>query len=82
MPGRPTAHSLPRMKTAMARNDPEETELLRILHQEFAELRSHIDRLLRAALDPQIPLDERAAAVAGLRDLARFAAARERLRSS
>ena len=70
------------MKKSLAENDPEETELLQILHHEFADLRTHIDRLLRAALDGHLELDERAGAVAALRDLARFAAARDRLRTS
>ena len=68
------------MKVGMAENDPGETELLAILHNEFGELRSHVDRLLRAALDTARPYDERAWAVAGIRDLAEFARALERLR--
>jgi len=69
------------MKSAMAENEPEEAQLLQILHNEFAELRAHVDRLLRAALDTRVGFEERAEAVAGIRDLARFAQARERLRS-
>ena len=66
----------------MVQNEQEETELLQILHQEFAELRSHVDRLLRGSLDTALGVEERAAAVACIRDLARFAAARDRLRAS
>ena len=65
----------------MAENDPGEAELLQILHQEFGELRAHVDRLLRTALDTARSAEERSWAVAGIRDLARFAAALERLRS-
>ena len=71
------------MKVGMvAENDPGETELLAILHNEFGELRSHVDRLLRVALDTQRPYDDRAWAVAAIRDLAQFAAALERMRQS
>ena len=70
------------MKVGMAENDPGETELLAILHDEFGELRSHVDRLLRTALDTARTFDERASAVAGIRDLAQFASALERMRQS
>lgn len=70
------------MKSCTSDSDPRETRLLEILHGEFAELRAHVDRLLRAALDTTLGLEARAEAVAGLQDLARFAAARERLRAS
>jgi hypothetical protein len=71
------------MKVAMAEDDPgeAEAELLRILHNEFGELRSHVDRLLRTALDSELALEERTWAVAAIRDLARFAVALERMRS-
>jgi hypothetical protein len=69
------------MKSSMAENDPGETELLQILHIEFGELREQVDRLLRAALNDDLSLDERAWAVASIRDLARFAKELERLRS-
>lgn len=69
------------MKSCMAENEPGETELLQILHQEFGELRGHVDRLLRAALDVEQSLEERAWAVAAIRDLAGFAAALQRLRT-
>lgn len=70
------------MKSSMAaENDSEETELLQILHVEFGELREQVDRLLRTALSNELSLDERAWAVAGIRDLARFAKALEHMRS-
>ena len=69
------------MKSSMAENDSEETQLLQILHVEFGELRQQVDRLLRAALSEELSLEERAWAVAGIRDLARFAKALERMRS-
>jgi hypothetical protein len=69
------------MKSSMAENDSEETTLLQILHIEFGELRDHVDRLLRAALNTDLTLEERASAVAGIRDLVRFAKARERMHS-
>ena len=69
------------MKSSMAENDSGETELLQILHIEFGELREQVDRLLRAALNDALSLDERAWAVAAIRDLARFAKELDRLRS-
>ena len=69
------------MKSSMAEEDSEETQLLQILHVEFGELRQQVDRLLRTALSEQLSLEERAWAVAGIRDLARFAKALERMRS-
>src|SRR5262245_1785138 len=94
MPAAAAVHSLRRagrdidvgqevaMKVAMAAGEDRcEAELLQVLHTEFGELRSRVDRLLRAALDTDRPLEERACAVAALRDLARFAAALERMRA-
>lgn len=69
------------MKTEMARDDSGEAELLQMLHMEFGELRSHVDRLLRSALDSELSHEERSWAVAAIRDLARFATALERMRS-
>jgi hypothetical protein len=93
MPGGLPVHSLPRagrdidvgqevaMKLCMAEDDRAETELLQTLHLEFGELRGHVDRLLRIALDTEQSIDERAGAVAAIRDLARFATALQRLRT-
>ena len=69
------------MRICMSDEDRGETELLQTLHTEFGELRAHVDRFLRAALDTEQSVDERAWAVAAIRDLARFAGALQRMRS-